>query len=428
MRGLGTESTEQQERHEASDDGEPPGAFSLFDVPSTADSVNWSLLSGVRHRESANHTTTALKYRTVAGTHVNPLEVTDTETLLSGTADWLTAEVVGTLAQYPLESVDTEFPHHARSVDSAEGNPRPAERSPVFYGSYDWHSAVHSHWCLLRQLRLFDGHPDEAAVRRSIDDRVTGANVATELDQFEDGSFEQPYGWAWFLRLAAELDAWDDPQADEWRSTLAPLEERIRELTRSEFLTQERPFRVGTHHNSAFALGAVLDYAAGVGDDDLAAATRETGRRFYAADTGYPLEYEPLGWDFLSPALTEANLMRRVLDSSEFQSWFESFLPDVTERPREALPEPVAVEDDESGVALHFVGLNLSRAWCLADLATALDGPTAAAPEDPTAAALAASAREHAERGVRGAVTDDYAGAHWLSSFVLYLCTRHHGA
>ncbi len=411
---------------------------------STADSLIWSLFPGVRHRESASHTTAALKCRAVADTSVNPLEVTGTETLLSGRGDWLTAEVVETLAQYPLESVDTEFPHHARAVDSPEGNPRPAERSPVFYGSYDWHSAVHSHWCLVRQLRLFDGHPDEAAVRRSIGDRVTGANVATELEQFEGGSFENPYGWAWFLRLAAELDAWEDPQADEWRATLAPLEERIRERTRSEFLTQERPFRVGTHHNSAFALGAVLDYAAGVGDDDLAAATRETVRRFYATDAGYPLEYEPLGWDFVSPALTEASLMCRVLDGGEFESWFESFLPDVTERPREALPEPVAVEDDEDGVALHFVGLNLSRAWCLADLAMALDGPSAAGlegstaaalggptgttPEDPTAVALAASAREHAERGLRGAFTDDYAGAHWLSSFVLYLCTRHHGA
>jgi hypothetical protein len=351
---------------------------------------------------------------------VNPLEVTDTETLLSGRGGWLTSEVVETLARYPLESVDTEFPHHGRAVDSPEGNPRPAERSPVFYGCYDWHSAVHSHWCLVRQLRLFDGHPDETEIRRSIDDRVTAANVETELEQFEGGGFENPYGWAWFLRLAAELDAWDDPQGAEWRATLAPLEERIRDLTRSEFLTQERPFRVGTHHNSAFALGAVLDYATGVGDGDLAAETRETARRFYAEDTDYPLGYEPLSWDFLSPALTEASLMQRVLDDGEFEPWFESFLPDVAERPREALPEPVAVEDDEDGVALHFVGLNLARAWCLADLAVALDGPTATV--------LEASARDHAEAGLREAFTDDYDGAHWLSSFVLYLVTRHHGA
>ena len=350
---------------------------------------------------------------------MNPLEVTDTETLLSGTADWLTAEVVETLSQYPLDAVDTEYPHHARSVESPEGNPRPAERSPVFYGCYDWHSAVHSHWCLVRQLRLFDGHPDEVEIRRSIDDRLTEANVETELEQFEGGSFEKPYGWAWLLRLAAELDAWEDPQAGEWRATLAPLEERVRELTRSEFLTQERPFRVGTHHNSAFALAATLDYAERVGDDDLAADTRETARRFYLDDTDYPLAYEPLSWDFLSPALTEAALMERVLDSGEFESWFGSFLPGVSEQPHAALPEPVAVENDEGGVALHFVGLNLARAWCLADLAAALEGDVATA--------LGERAQSHAEQGLEGAFTDDYAGAHWLSSFVLYLCTRHAG-
>jgi len=40
---------------------------------------------------------------------------------------------------------------------------------------------------------------------------------------------------------------------------------------------------------------------------------------------------------------------------------------------------------------------------------------------------LAESARRHAESGVEAAFTDDYAGAHWLSSFVCYLLTRNGG-
>ncbi len=189
----------------------------------------------------------------------------------------------------------------------------------MFYGCYDWHSAVHSHWCLVRLFRLFDDHPDEARIRDSIGERLTAANVERERERFEENStFEKPYGWAWLLRLAAELRLWDDPVADEWRTTLRPLESRIVDLVESEFLTDERPFRVGTHENTAFALAGVLDYARVVGDGDLTAAVGERARAFYLDDSDYPVEYEPLGWDFLSSALSEADLLRRVLDRGEF--------------------------------------------------------------------------------------------------------------
>jgi hypothetical protein len=352
---------------------------------------------------------------------MDPFAAVDVDTLLAGTADWSDDDLLEQLAAHPLDCLDTEYPHHAGAVESPEDPPRPSERHPVFYGCFDWHSSVHSHWALVRALRLFDDHPNEAAVVEDIDERLTAEAVDRECERFaDDDSFENPYGWGWFLRLAAELHLWDDSRADDWRETLAPLEDRITDLVDSEFLTQDRPFRVGTHGNSAFALACVHDYARVVGDDELAADTAETTRRFYAADTDYPIAYEPLGWDFVSPALTEADLLRRVLDGPAYRTWLDDFLPGLAERPGETLPDPVAVADDEGGVALHLVGLNLARAWCLAGVADAV-------PDHPAADALSASARDHAERGIESAFTDDYAGAHWLSSFVLYLLTRNAG-
>ncbi len=346
----------------------------------------------------------------------------DAETILGGRSDWIDVDLALRLAEHPLEGVETEFPHWVGAVDSPEAFDRPSDRHPVFYGCYDWHSAVHSHWCLVRLLRLFDDHPDESRIREGIDERLTAENVERELERFEDDpTFEKPYGWAWLLRLAAELYLWDDPVADEWRTTLRPLESRIVDLVESEFLTDERPFRVGTHENTAFALAGVVDYALVTGDGDLAAAAGERARAFYLEDSDYPVEYEPLGWDFLSPALAEADLMRRVLDRREFADWFDGFLPDVRAEPYDAVLDPVAVEpDSDEGVEYHLIGLNLSRAWCLAGVADALA-------DHRDAEALERSAERHARRGVRQAFTDDYAGAHWLSSFAVYLLTRDEG-
>ena len=347
------------------------------------------------------------------------------DVILRGESDWVTPELADRLAEHPLESVDTEFPHYVRSIDSPDGVVRPRENHPVFFGCFDWHSAVHSHWALIRQLRLFDDHPRESEIRETIDGRLTPQNVRREVEHFEENpTFEKPYGWAWLLRLAAELRLWDEPTADEWQSTLEPLEETILDLVRAELLSQDRPFRVGTHTNTAFALTGVIDYARVVSDDSLESVTGELARGWYGEDREYPVEYEPLGWDFISPALTEADLMRRVYDPDTFAGWLDQFLPDVTEPPYESILEPVQVDSDpDEGVALHLVGLNVSTAWCLAGIASTLDESGGHRYLHP----LEESARTHAESGLEGAFTDDYAGSHWLSSFVLYLLTRNDG-
>lgn len=343
----------------------------------------------------------------------------DHEQLLGGRADWIGPEVADALARDPLASIETEYPHYARSVESAEETVQPSDDHPVFYGCYDWHSAVHSHWALVRQLRLFDEHPSRSEIVESIDERLTAETVAGEVSHFEENpSFEKPYGWAWLLLLDGELSLWDDERAAEWRSALDPLTDEIRSLVHTEFLTQDRPFRVGTHQNSAFALGCVLDYARTVGDDDLESAVCDRARDWFGDDTNYPVQYEPLGWDFLSPGLVEADLLRRVYDDDEFRSWVDSFLPNPTAEPHDSVLDPIELgPDPEEGVALHFVGLNVSKAWCLAGLADTLG-------DHPAAEAFTDSAGRHAETGLDRAFTDDYAGSHWLSSFVLYLLTR----
>lgn len=354
---------------------------------------------------------------------MNSFEEVDTETILSGQRDWIGPDLLETLSRHPLECVETEFPHFSSAIESPNEIERPKEQHPVFYGCFDWHSAVHSHWCLIRQLRLFDEHPEESAIVSSMETRFTTENTEQEVEYFDaNESFEKPYGWAWFLRLASELHLWEDTRADEWRTVLEPLEEQIVTLVKTEFLSQERPFRLGTHGNSAFALQCVIDYARTVSNESLESDAVETSRKFFLEDENYPIEYEPLGWDFLSSALVEADLMRRVLTQDKLETWISEFLPDVTTSPYDSILNPVEVDpESDGGIELHLVGLNVSKAWCMAGLASILDGHR-------YAEAFEESAKRHTERGLELAFTEDYAGAHWLSSFVLYLLTRNEGA
>ena len=359
----------------------------------------------------------------VTGTGTVRMEtLPDADVVLSGRADWLDEAWAERFAEHPLDSVETEYPHYVGALEGPDDHEPPSDCHPAFYGCFDWHSAVHSHWALIRALRLIEDHPDEAAIVDSIDDRLTAANVERECDVFDaEPTFEKAYGWGWLLHLAAELDRWDDPRGDAWYAALSPLEDTIVDLVRSEFLTDERPFRVGTHGNTAFALHCVLDYARAVGDRTLEAEVVETARAFYGDDTDYPLGYEPLGWDFLSPALTEADLMWRVYEPATFADWFDDFLPTLAEQPIVLPIDPVSVgESPEDGVALHHVGLNLARAWSLAGVADALG-------DHPAVPALERAAGRHATTGLQQAFTDAYAGAHWLSSFALYLVSRNEG-
>jgi hypothetical protein len=178
------------------------------------------------------------------------------------------------------------------------------------------------------------------------------------------------------------------------------------------------PVRIGEHDQTAFALGLILDYARGKNDEGLTKLAADSARRFFLADTNCPLAYEPSGEDFLSPCLGEADVMRRVLPQGKFAKWLSEFLPQI---PRTATAEwlPVAISPDPSDPKLaHLDGLNLSRAWMLEGVLSAL--PT----NDPCRPALASAAEAHRRAGLAAVTGEHYEGGHWLGSFAVYLTTH----
>jgi hypothetical protein len=321
-----------------------------------------------------------------------------------------------------LDCVQREYPNKISHVLSSDQDAQaPHVLHPAFYGCFDWHSAVHGHWLLVRLLRTMpDGELTQAATA-ALDANLTPETIAGEIAYFEAegrAGFERPYGLAWLLQLGAELREWDDPRARRWSAAIAPLEQTVSNRYRSWLPNLAYPIRIGTHNQSAFAFALGLDWARRAGDTDLEGLIVAKSMQFHAADRNCPIGYEPSGEDFLSPCLMEADLMRRVMPPADYAAWLDGFLPDI---PRDGSSDwltPGIVLDASDGKLVHLDGVNLSRAWALEGIASALPQT------DPRRASLLAAAAVHAETGTRAVNGEDYAGGHWLASFATYLVTR----
>jgi hypothetical protein len=334
----------------------------------------------------------------------------------------LTRGRAAAFAKLALKGVRKEYPNKPEHVLGGPADVKgPKALHPAFYGCYDWHSAVHGHWMLARLARRFPDLPEAAEARRALADHLTADNLAAEAAYFarpESRSFERPYGWAWLLKLAEELHGWDDPAAKEWSRNLRPLADAIAARYLDYFPKQTYPIRTGVHPNTAFGLTFAHDYAKAIGHPRLKALVESRAKAYFGADADVPAGWEPGGADFFSPALTEADLMRRVLPPAEFPAWFRKFLPGAARGEPKALFTPAVVTDRTDPQLVHLDGLNLSRAWGLKGAAAALPA------DDPARPVLLESAARHAGAGLSHVASGDYAGEHWLASFAVYLLAQ----
>ena len=316
-------------------------------------------------------------------------------------------------AQIALGHVMREYPNKLDHVlDTSADAQTPRALHPIFYGSFDWHSCVHGYWLLARLLRTYPALPEADAIRSLLAEHLTPDKVAAErayLDRPGARGFERPYGWAWLLKLAAELAAREDDEARAWASALAPLARAFAARFQAFLPKATYPVRAGTHANTAFAVALALDYATLCDDPALGRLLRETALRWYAGDQDCPA-WEPGGDDFLSPALMEAECMRRVLPAEDFAPWFDRFLPGLAQGEPATLFRPAEVSDRSDGKIAHLDGLNLSRAWCWRSLLAALPA------QDPRRAPIGEAAERHLAASLPY-VAGDYMGEHWLATF-----------
>lgn len=324
-------------------------------------------------------------------------------------------------ARLALDCVHREYPNKIAHVlhSDADALP-PSQLTPIFYGCFDWHSAVHGHWLLVRMMRLFPDAPFAAEARAALEQSFqAGAAQAEAAYMAAPGraSFERPYGLAWLLQLTAELRSFDDADAQRWADILQPVETVAVNRYLEWLPNLVYPVRSGTHNQTAFGFALALDWARQTGHGELDALLTGKILSFHRDDVNCPLAYEPSGEDFLSPCLMQADLMRRVMGRDEYSRWLAAFMPQIPEDGGAGWIRPGVVLDPTDGKLVHLDGFNLSRAWNLEAIAARL-------PEgDARIAALLAAAAEHREAGLASVSDEHYEGSHWLASFATYLVT-----
>lgn len=325
----------------------------------------------------------------------------------------LTVEAAARFADIALGHVQREYPNKLDHVMESEADVRsPSQLHPIFYGSFDWHSCVHSYWMLARLLRRFPTMQPADRVRSLFNRQFVYEKVAGEITYLASSEalgFERPYGWGWLLKLTAELTDLEDGR---WGRAIAPLAGIFVERFRDFLPLATYPVRVGTHYNTAFALRLSADYASVTGDDGFASLLTATAVRWYGDDEDCPAWGEPGGDDFQSSALVEAECMRRLLPAADFGNWFDRFLPKLDQRLPATLFNPSIVTDRTDGKIAHLDGLNLSRAWCFRALASSL--PIS----DGRRQIMSVAAKDHLAAGLPY-IAGDYMGEHWLATFAV---------
>lgn len=318
-----------------------------------------------------------------------------------------------------LACVHKEYPNKIAHVMNGDADVRPPrELTPAFYGCYDWHSSVHGHWLLARLVRKFPDAPFAPSAHAALEKSLTPEHIAGEVAYLKGTgrvSFERPYGLAWLLQLGVELREWG---AQDLVAAIAPLEREAVARVSDWLPKLTAPIRIGEHSQTAFSFGLMLDWARATNHAPLESLLVARSRDFYFKDRACPLDYEPSGEDFLSPCLAEADLMGRVLPSSDFSAWLTGFLPALPTDGRGDWLSPGVVTDPTDPKLAHLDGLNLSRAWMLEGIAHRLPQ------NDARRASLAAAARIHRDAGLKNVTGEHYVGGHWLGTFAVYLVTR----
>ena len=347
-----------------------------------------------------------------------------------------------TLAALPLSCVDhpQDAPDHPHDYlwihDSKRRTVDDYDKTRAFYGCFDWHSAVNSTWTLIYLLKQNPKMALAPIIRQRVSEHLAKTNVAGEVAFFADAkdtegkNFERPYGYTWLFKVYGELASWDDADAKKLAANLEPLNKQLTDKYIEYLKRLPYPVRVGTHPSTVLTMNFALDSTDLAPNPVLKSAIDETALRFFAKDKNCATAYEPGNGDFLSPCLTEAMLMSRVMDQKTFVTWLDTFLPAVDspefqvyaadiDTSRTAAAGSDADAEDKDGLLgskSHLIGLAFQRAAALLRIASALP------PGDPRVPVYRRLASINAQNGFRKIGDAGYLGQHWLATYaVLYM-------
>jgi hypothetical protein len=264
-------------------------------------------------------------------------------------------------------------------------------KHPVFHGSWDWHSAVHGHWALLRLAE----HVGDTQVVDALLGRLCPADLERELAYLIDNpNFELPYGRAWLLLLLRDLEACFG--LTQHRGGGEQIAAGLLEWLNTCALSPD----VGEYMNPCWVLLRLYDWSEHVGDKETCRLLSRMVHRHFRVQGMRP-EQDFTRPEFFTRWGLQVLLLSRVLGAGPAVSWVEEQGLD------EAALRPLSQFD-----SVHHLGMNASRSWAFAEL-FALSGEPKwqradAAHFEASMVLYDVHRNEHAEFG------------HWVPQFIVF--------
>lgn len=262
----------------------------------------------------------------------------------------------------------------------------PLVEHPIFFGCYDWHSSVHSHYSL---IWLCQSQVD-CVLKKDVIQYITTtfsfelADLELASLQRKESSWECPYGLSWFLKLYSLLCLEYPDIASPLKSLHAEIEFRLMNWIYT--LDTHSVNRSGLHDNSAFSLLLILESCESIPNSySLRSAALSAARTIYLgdvleSDSSRHHQVFEKSRPFLSPTLSEAELISycyaigpcdpflpKDFDSLPFCSWVVKAVDNDV-----LFGSPDCSGDPADKTKCHTCGLNLSKATSLAVVARAL--------------------------------------------------------
>ena len=87
----------------------------------------------------------------------------------------------------PLKNIFVEYPNKTSHniLDSLDARLSPRDLHPAFYGSFDWHSSVHSHWMLAEILSTYPDISARGEIIAAFDEHFTEEKMRGEAAYFD---------------------------------------------------------------------------------------------------------------------------------------------------------------------------------------------------------------------------------------------------
>ena len=311
------------------------------------------------------------------------------------------------------------------------------DRNRAFFGCANWHDAVGATWMMMSLLRQDPKLPLASDIKDIATTHFRSGNMAGEIAFFEtprpplpsEGTgtgagfnFEQPYGYAWLLKLYGETKGYTSADGRKMATAIAPLARWMSEKYVYYLYNLKFPLRSGTDTNTAWAMTLTLDGVNLSEDTTLKTAIQANALRLFTPDKDCPTELEPQNTDNVSSCLTEAALMGRVMEQKAYLKWLDAFLPPIYSDPFQGYAKPLDVSHTSTTGAdaelqliakSHLVALNFQRAYDLLNIAYALPK------DDPRISILKTLAWTSASRGYDQINSAGYQGQHLLATYAM---------